>query len=493
MGIIARQTIKGSAYSYLGALIGFVNVGLIMPQIFSTAEIGLTNLLISISAIFGQIGSLGFMNVTIKLFPFFKNKNKKHNGFLFLMLSVGTLGFLICAIAYYLNKAYLIEQNIDKSPLFAEYIYLLLPLIFISIFHVLMDTYNRVLFNASFGVFVKELLLRVLNLVGIGLFYIGILDFNGFILFYTMAYGVPLLLICLLLLYKNQISLKISFSFLNKKRVREILSVSFFGIISGFRTIAIFQIDRYLVNHYCDLSATGVYATSYFFGTVILLPVRALVKIASPVIAEAFKQEDYQKISVIYNRSTHNILLVGIFTFLLIYGNINGIMSFLPPEFETGRYVILFISIAFLIQAVSTVGGVIIQFSQYYRQYSLVIISLILSIIGFNIYLLPIYGIVGAALASLISFSVFAVIQILYVKVKFNMQPFNFKHIIILIYGAISYGISLLIPQLDNVFIDIIIRSIVISICFGLPIVLSGFSPETKEQIDKFRDKIQNK
>ena len=48
MGIIARQTIKGSVYSYLGAAIGFINVGLIMPQIFSTEQIGLTNLLIAV-------------------------------------------------------------------------------------------------------------------------------------------------------------------------------------------------------------------------------------------------------------------------------------------------------------------------------------------------------------------------------------------------------------------------------------------------------------
>ena len=42
MGLIAKQTIKGSIYSYLGAFIGFVNVALLMPQIFTTDEIGLT-------------------------------------------------------------------------------------------------------------------------------------------------------------------------------------------------------------------------------------------------------------------------------------------------------------------------------------------------------------------------------------------------------------------------------------------------------------------
>ncbi len=493
MGLIARQTIKGSIYSYVGALIGFINVGLIMPQIFSTAEIGLTNLLISISAIFGQVGSLGFVNVTVKLFPFFRDEKNKNNGFLFLLLSVGTLGFLICAVAYYLWKPYLIEQNVDKSPLFAEYVYLLLPLIFVSIFHVLIDTYNRVLFNASFGVFVKEFLLRVLNLFGIGLFYFGVLDFNGFIFYYTLAFGVPLLLICLILLSKNHLSLKPAFSFLTKKKVCEIISVASFGFIAGFSGIAVYQIDRYLVNHYCDLSATGVYSTSFFFGTIILLPARALIKIASSVISESIKHEEWDKIKNIYKKSTHNILLLGVFTFLIIWGNIDGIMQFLPPEFESGRYVVLFISLAFLLQAVFSVGGAIIQYGKYYRQFTLIILILILSIIGFNMYLLPLYGILGAALASFFSFAIFVVIEFIYVKIKFQMQPFKLQHLVILLYGGFAYGVSLLLPQLESVFLDIFIRSIIICICFIIPVLLSGFSPESIDLLEKIKRNVLKK
>jgi hypothetical protein len=115
------------------------------------------------------------VNVTIRQFPYFRDEKNNHNGFLFFLIAVGTLGFLICSGAYYILKPMLIAENIEKSPLFAEYIYLLIPLIFISIFHLLIDSYNRILFNASFGLFVKEFLLRILNFGGIMLFYFGIL------------------------------------------------------------------------------------------------------------------------------------------------------------------------------------------------------------------------------------------------------------------------------------------------------------------------------
>ena len=205
MGIISRQTFKGSIYSYLGAFIGFVNVALFMPRIFTTDQIGLTYILVALSTIFGQLGSLGMVNVTIRQFPYFRDEKNNHNGFLFFSLAVGSLGFIISTIIYYLSKGYIIKSNIDQSPLFADYVYLLLPFVFITIFYYIIDTYNRLLFNASFGLFAKELLLRLINLVTIVLFWLKLIDFHQFILIYTISYAVPVILICLLLIDRKSV------------------------------------------------------------------------------------------------------------------------------------------------------------------------------------------------------------------------------------------------------------------------------------------------
>jgi O-antigen/teichoic acid export membrane protein len=493
MGIIARQTIKGSIYSYLGAIIGFINVGLIMPQIFSTDEIGLTNLLISVAAIFGQFGSLGFINVTLRLFPYFRNEEKKHNGFLFLLIAIGTLGFLLCAIAYYIMKPYLISENIEKSPLFAEYVYLLIPLIFTMVFYYLIDTYNRILFNASFGLFVKEFLLRILNLIGIGLFYLHVFDFNAFILFYIISYGVPLLLICLLLIYKHQFTIKPAFSFIKPPLLREIISVASFGMISGFSGIVILQIDRYLVNYFCDLSATGVYSTAFFFGTIISLPGRSLIRISSSVIAEAFKNDDNKTVDQIYKKSTMNLLVLGTFIFLIIWGNIDNILKILPPDFADGKYVTLFISLSQLLMMASGTSSEIIQYSKFYKQHTVIMIIFIAAIVGFNILLLPLYGIVGAAIAALISYFIYFILRWFYVKVKFNMQPFGWRHLVVLGFAAVAYFLSILIPFINNVILDAAIRTLFISIAFVLPVYFLHLSDEIDLLVNLVKDKFAKK
>jgi len=286
-------------------------------------------------------------------------------------------------------------------------------------------------------------------------------------------------------MYKHEFFLKPSFKIFKPDLIKQILSVAAFGLISGFSGVAVLQIDKYLVNHYCDLSATGVYATAFFFGTIILLPGRSLIRISSAVIAEALKSNELTKIISIYKKSTLNLMVLGLFLFLLMWGNINNIMIFLPPEFESGRYVIFFIALAHLLQMTAGVSGEIIQYSKYYRQHTVIMMVLISSIIGFNLILLPILGIKGASIAYACSFLIYAIIRIAYVKYKFGFQPFNISHLWIVLIAGLSFFATSLLPQLESFILDGIVRSILITLSFVLPIVLFKLSPETNDLISK--------
>ena len=128
MGIIQRQSIKGSIYSYIGAFLGFINLAILAPKIFTTDQIGLTQVLVSLATIFAQLGTLGFNSVTSRLFPYFRSPKEGHNGFLFLQTIVGFAGFIIVLIVYFFLRDFLIDRNIEKSALFTDYIDLLIPL-----------------------------------------------------------------------------------------------------------------------------------------------------------------------------------------------------------------------------------------------------------------------------------------------------------------------------------------------------------------------------
>jgi O-antigen/teichoic acid export membrane protein len=150
MGVIKKQTIKGSAYSYLGFGIGFFFT-IFSTKLFTTEQIGLMSILVAISALYSQFSTLGFTKVTERLFPYFRNSNNNHNGFLFLCLAIGMIGFILSVVIFFLIKPALIQSNIKQSPLLVEYIWYLVPLIFFRMFFLMLDTYNKMLFDATTG------------------------------------------------------------------------------------------------------------------------------------------------------------------------------------------------------------------------------------------------------------------------------------------------------------------------------------------------------
>ncbi|RYE16484.1 MAG: hypothetical protein EOP42_33870 [Sphingobacteriaceae bacterium] len=119
MGIIQQQTIKGTLYSYLGVAIGFVTVYYFQPQALSEEQIGLITILGSFSLLFSQFAILGF-NGTARYFPYFRNEERNHHGYLALACLVSLTGFILFTVLAFIFKEEIIGQS-AKSKLFNQY------------------------------------------------------------------------------------------------------------------------------------------------------------------------------------------------------------------------------------------------------------------------------------------------------------------------------------------------------------------------------------
>src|SRR5690625_7863266 len=94
MGMIVSQSIRGSIWSYLGVIIGFITTSYLYPKYLSTDVVGLIGLLTSAAGQFSVFAAPGFPGVTARLFPYFSNQEKSHYVYLFLIL----LMYLIISI-----------------------------------------------------------------------------------------------------------------------------------------------------------------------------------------------------------------------------------------------------------------------------------------------------------------------------------------------------------------------------------------------------------
>jgi O-antigen/teichoic acid export membrane protein len=486
MGVIKRQTIRGSVYSYLGVIVGFFTTGLIMPKLMSEEQIGLVNILIAVSALYAQFSTLGFTNVTSRMFSFFRDKDKNNNGFLFLAIMVGILGFVVAIISFFMLKPYIVESNIDKSPLLVRYIYFLIPLIFFRMFFLILDTYNKMLYDATTGTFLSDLFYRIGNLFLLIGYYFQWIDFSQYVFGFTIIMSFPAVYLAGLLVYRKQFNLQPNPGFIQPPLRKEMISMALFGIIGGLSGVAITSIDKILLNEYYNLSMTGVYSISFFFGSIILIPNRALGKISSTIIAEAWKDKDMEKIDDIYFKSSINQLFAGLLIFILLVTNLHNIFKILPPEYSGGEWVIILTSLSNLIIVSTGVSVQILITSHRYKiqTYSLGILML-LSVVFYMIFI-PMWGMNGAAFASLLSFTLASGMRVFYLYWDMKLFPFRRTHLISLAIGLVAFIIGKIIPEFPNFLMDLVVRSSAVCMSFiGLSYVFN-----VSEEINLMANKI---
>ena len=491
MGIIQQQTIKGTFYSYLGVVIGFVNLAVLSPKIFSTEQIGLTQVLIATSAILAQIGGLGFNNVTNRLFPYFRNRESGHNGFLSLGLLVTIAGFLISALIIVIYLPRFEDVNKVRSALLSDYAFYIPVLLGMIMFFTLLDNFCKVLFNAVLGTFLREFLLRVINLGLIVLFFLDVIEFKSYILYFVISQAVPAIIILIYLIWEGEFRLTGFRRFIDKALLKEISKICLFGILAGLSGIAITNIDKYMVNNIEGLSNAGIYSIAVYFTTIILIPARSLGKISVPVIAEAWKKNDVSGINHIYSRSSINQYLIGLLIMVGIFGNLNNIFEFLPDEYINGKWVIIIFSIANIVNVSTGVSQYILGTSSLYRYQTYLMLLLIIMVIITNSIMIPLWGMTGAAIASLISMSVFTIFTVVILWRNFRLWPFRLLHLKATIVAVVIFIISTMIPQM-SLYVDVVIRSIIITMLFFLAVLSLNLSDEGAEILKKIRRTIRH-
>ncbi|WEK19601.1 MAG: polysaccharide biosynthesis C-terminal domain-containing protein [Candidatus Pedobacter colombiensis] len=488
MGIIQQQTLKGTFYSYLGILLGFFSSYLIQPHVLTPEQIGLISILTSFSILFAQVAVLGF-NATARIFPYFRDSKNHNNGYLGLACLISITGFIVFCIAAYFLKDQIIQQKGSENNLFETYYWYLIPLTFFTMLFNILELYSRMLYDTIAGRVLKEFTQRIFLLAALLLLLFKSVDFETFMWIWLLCNIIPTGMIAFRLYKRNQLSFRLNFQFLDPSIRRQIIHLCFFGILTGTSPYIIENIDKYMINEKFGLGDAGVYSLAFTFGTIISLPRRSLYSIAYTVIAEAWKNENIQEIKSVYKKSCITQLITTLFLFLLIWANIHNIYYTLPPEYASGRYVIFFIGLGYLIDSATGVNGVILATSKFYKYDSFFNVALIGVVIAANLIFIPRYGITGAAIASAITLFIFNLSRYLFILVLFKMQPFTYKTPLTIFTGIVIYFLVNTIPPLANFIVDGALRLTLITLLFGGTIYILKLSEDINGLIDDLTKK----
>lgn len=507
MGIIAKQSIQGTIVTYLGVAVGFVTTFFVLTRFLSAEEIGLARVLIDAATLFIGLAQLGTSSSIIRFYPHFKAKGEKQeergknteHGFFFWTMIIPMVGFSLFTAIYCACYTPLSQWFGEKSPLFVEYYYMVIPMAFFMLYQTIFETNANVRMHIVIPRAVRELLTRIGLLIVYLLYAFECLDINGYVIALCVVYAVAMLCNMGYLFSLGEISLRPDMQFLRQNRslIRQYVLYTGFLLVSAVASVLAPTLSSFFITAEMGLSYTGIFAIATYIAVMVSIPYRSMTAIASPQLATAIKENNQHETAHLMQQVSSTLLLIGGMILCVIWLNIDLIFHILPngETYTSARQVVLMLGTSQLIIAVCSFTSSALNYSRFYA-FSL-LFSFILTALSImlNNLLIPHFGMNGAAISNLLAYGIYFLLIVLTVRFTLHTPTFTRQHLKIILLIIVIINLNFLwlkhLP-INNIWISSIVRTIVL-IGGGCVVAwVKNLSPEINQQVRSIISKYKS-
>lgn len=492
MGLILRQSLKSSVGFYVGVALGAINTLFISTQFLTPDQLAISRILLENSLIFAAFAHLGTPYISDRFFSYFKNDEKEHNGFLLFILLFPLIGFSLFLVAFNVFDTNIEEYFIEKSPTIIPYIWLSVPITFCWLYILVLESYCRVNGRTAIPTFLREVIFRAMNIILILLLGFGWIDFEFFL--YLFVGSTALIAVALLVYVKvlKKLFLTWNRTAWSKALLHQMAGFGVVIIIGGIGANLILFLDRNMLANQIGTTAVATFTVAAYIATVIEIPSKAIRQISGPIMADAVYRNDKNQIKELYQKSALNLLLVGGVMFMLIAFNIESLLSILPKSevYKQGKWVVIVIGLAKWIDMSLGLNNEMITYSKYFRLNTLLIIFMAFLTVYANLALIPIFGIVGSAMATGGITLLSSTLRLGFVNWKFRVLPFSRKDAmalgVLLIIALIGWLVPSYSDSVGKAIFSIALKSTLMIAVFASMIIRFNISHDLVVMYNKF-------
>lgn len=303
----------------------------------------------------------------------------------------------------------------------------------------------------------------------------------GYVASYTAAF-------ILALWYVWQLPIKPQFSRLSPA-LRKVMRYAAPTTFVSFSYLLAQQADKLMLGILSDATAVGFYTVAVSAGMIISVMHSSLVSVFMPIASQAYRDNDTESLRLSYTFVSKWLGAFGGVVVLLFMGFGTWLLSIFGPEYAnaaTYQVLMLISSLHFLGTWTGPTGALLLMAN---RQGSEVFNTMlfILTNIALNYFLIPIYGIAGAALATFISALLRKIIQVIEVIYWFKFKPFEPLRIHILLMVAAAFVLGMFLGDT----VPYMRPAIAIVGMIGVTVyVLATSLPEERQMIMRLKAKL---
>jgi len=253
---------------------------------------------------------------------------------------------------------------------------------------------------------------------------------------------------------------------------------------------AMHWMDIYMLGFFYDNTTVGMYHPSARTAGLMRMILIAFMGIFSPILTELYSNNDRKSMVHVYHLVVRWIMTLALPLFLLIILFPKKVMFLFGPQYQESHMILSILTTSVLVQTFIGIGGPTLTMTGHPKINFFNSIFILLINFSINIYLIPLYKGVGAAIATLISMTFLGVIRSIEIWYYLKLQPLSLKLIkpflAIFVVMIVMISIKPLIVPFHTI-ISLIIASIIIGFSFLVLLWLIGFDKDDKQVISAIK------
>ena len=262
----------------------------------------------------------------------------------------------------------------------------------------------------------------------------------------------------------------------------------------GFSFVLLNQTDRIMLGYFKASKDLGIYSAAAIISQQAGLITYSFSCIFCPIISDLYNRNEFKQLEKLYKTVTRWIVSLNLVLLILLIVFSKQIMGIFGSEFISGWLVLVILSSVHLV-GYSTGGalaGYALQMSgKQDFEFINAIVMLVLNV-ALNFWLIPIYGILGAAIATGASYTLINIARIVEVYKLLRMHPYDTNYHKLFIAGFAVIILSVFLFMFDLSQVSWIFSMIVLIIVYFSALYFLGLEYEDRMIWETIKRRIGN-
>lgn len=468
----------------MGIIFGIVNQ-ILLGRFLGVNNYGLFYLGLTIVTILVPFSTLDLPSSLSRFLPFHYSRGEKDivkSAIHFSELLTLFLSVFFCIILFFFSEKISVEvfHNIDLTPVLKYFAFFLPFFSLSSILEGVLRSFKAAKYKVAI-IDVGQWIIRIA-------FFILFIIMGYFLFGAILSYLIGSVFAVFTSLYIIRKKLFPDQSKYQKVPVaKKLIAFSWPITISAIIFLLISKTDVILIGVFLDSSKIGIYTPSLIIAQYLIMIAAPFMYLFLPVMSELFGRNKFDTIESLFKSTSKWIILIVLPIYIYVMLFPQEIITILyGADFSSGYLSLVILATGLCMNVFTGVTGNILIAGGYTKLYLLGEIIAAITNISLNLVLIPIYGIIGAAISVSVSYFVRNFISLIFVYKTIKMHAYNKSYSGIVFSGLVIFFVGFILKTQIFVLLTPITTALIIGVIIFILYLALIWISKSLDKNDRF-------